>query len=91
LRVLAAVAAGTGSQLLVHALPSGELLHNRTVLPNAARLHGVASAPLEGGLLAIAVHGDHYAKASCLPYASQMTSVGLPAAQGALSNCCGPA
>lgn len=55
---------GTGSQLLVYALPGGRLLHSPTVLPDAARVHGVAVAPLEGGALAIAVHGDHYVKAS---------------------------
>ena len=63
--LLLSLLAGTGSQLLVHALPSGQLLHAETVLPNAGRVHGVASAPLQGGLLAIAVHGDHYANASC--------------------------
>jgi hypothetical protein len=56
---------GTGSQLLVYPLPGGRLLHSATVLPNAARVHGIATAPLEGGLLAIAVHGDHYVKARC--------------------------
>jgi hypothetical protein len=58
--------AGTGSQLLVYQLPGGRLLHSATVLPDAARVHGIAAALRRGGPLAIAVHGDHYVKASCL-------------------------
>lgn len=54
--------AGVGSQLLVYELPSGSLLHSCTVLPNAARVHGICVAPLSPRLLAVAVHGDHYAK-----------------------------
>ncbi len=56
------VPAGVGSQLQAYDLPSGRLQQNSTVLPNAARVHGIHAAQLADGRLAIAVHGDHNAK-----------------------------
>lgn len=58
--------AGVGSQLLVYGLPRGTLLQNSTVLPDAARVHGMHAVPLADGRLTIAVHGDHYAKVPTL-------------------------
>lgn len=55
---------GVGSQLLVYELPSGQLVHSQTVLPDAARVHGICAVTINDGPLAVAVHGDHHVKVS---------------------------
>ena len=58
--------AGIGSQLLVYDLPSGRLLCCQTVLPDAARLHGISwlpGPPDASGRpsVLVAVHGGRHA------------------------------
>lgn len=64
------VLAGIGSQLHAYSLPSGNRCCCTTVLPDAARLHGIACLPEEAGsaactaarpALLVAVHGGRHA------------------------------
>ena len=74
--------AGIGSQLLVYDLPSGRLLCCQTVLPDAARLHGISwmpGPPDASGQpsVLVAVHGGrHAALLRLLCPAAQIASTG---------------